>query len=206
MELRVWLAKLMMILHIRGLKEDSMAKQVWREQRLMDWPGLAQECNAISEKLIVENANTTEMTKKEYRKHVTEACNMENERRLREAMEDKEKCIKIKMESYGRKEYMSLKTPSQTREMFSTRLSMQPWAGNFSNDRRFARTGWLCRCGGSVELQEHVVTSCPMYGDLRDKYGDLREDANLAGFFREALARRDEYDREEKEKKEKCDY
>ena len=64
----------------------------------------------------------------------------------------------------------------------------------------------MCRCGGSVELQEHVVTSCPMYMDLRDKHGDLREDANLAGFFREALARRDEYDRKEKEKNEKLEY
>ena len=84
--------------------------------------------------------------------------------------------------------------------MFATRLSMQPWAGNVSNDRRFARTGWWCRCGGSVELQEHVVTTCPMYHDLREKYGDLGNDSNLAAFFKEALARRDTHDKEQKEK------
>ena len=200
MELHVWLAKLMMIMHIRGLKEDSLAKQVWREQRLMAWPGLAQECDTIAEKLSIENANETLMSKKEYRASVTRACDAENERRLRQEMEGKEKCKRIRLDDYGRKEYFSEKTPSQTREMFATRLSMHPWAGNFSNDRRFARTGWLCRCGGSVEREEHVVTSCPMYADLRGSWGDLGEDANLAGFFREALARRDEYDREEKKK------
>ena len=59
MELRVWLAKVMMILHIRGLKEDSLARQVWKEQRLMAWLGLALECDIIAEKLSIENANET---------------------------------------------------------------------------------------------------------------------------------------------------
>jgi hypothetical protein len=201
MELRVWLAKVMMILHIRGLQEDSLARQVWKEQRLMAWPGLALECDVIAEKLSIENANETQMSKKEYRAHVTEACHAENERRLREDMRGKEKCSRIEQDSYGRKDYFCCKTPSQTREMFATQVFMQPWAGNFSNDRRFARTGWMCRCGGSVELQEHVVTTCPMYHDLREKFGDMEEDENLAFFFKEALARRDSYDKEQKEKK-----
>ena len=46
-----------------------------------------------------------------------------------------------------------------------------------------------------MELQQHVVTSRPMYGDLRVKYGDLSDDSNLAAFFKEALARRKEYDK-----------
>ena len=74
---------------------------------------------------------------------------------------------------------------------------MKPWAGNFKNDPRFARTGWMCRCGGSVEQEEHVIPACPMYMDLKLKHGDMGEDANLAAFFREALARRDDYDKGE---------
>ena len=35
--------------------------------------------------------------KKQFIKHVTEACNMENERKLREAMEVKEKCKRFKL-------------------------------------------------------------------------------------------------------------
>ena len=97
-----------MILHIRGLKEDSLAKEIWREQRLMRWPGLAKECDEICQELKIENCNETEMTKKEYRKHVLSACHSENERRLKQAMEDKEKCVKIRKELYGRQLYFSL--------------------------------------------------------------------------------------------------
>ena len=128
------------------------------------------------------------------------ACHLENERRLRQEMSDKEKCSKIRQELYGRKPYFSLKTPSQTRDMFATKVFMKPWAGNFRHDRRFARTAWMCRCGGSVEREEHIVTACPMYQDLRQKHGDLAEDANLEAFFREALARRDEFDKYKEQK------
>ena len=202
MELRVWLEKLMMILHIRGLKEDSHAKKVWKEQRAFMWPGLAKECEEICKELKVEDANITERGKGEYRNYVLKACHQKNEERLRKEMETKEKCEKIRNELYGRKGYFQHKTPHQTREMYATRVSMQPWAGNFSHDRRFARTGWMCRCGDSLELQQHVVTSCPMYGDLRMKCGDLSEDNNLAAFFKEALARREEYDKEQEKEAE----
>ena len=166
MKLHVWLSKLMMILHIRGLKEDSLTKKIWREQLTMEWPGLAKECSEICQKLKIDNCNETELKKKDYRSQDLSACHLENERRLRQAMEDKDKCARIGTETYGRKLYFNSKTPSETREMFATRVFMKPWAGNFKNDRRFARTGWMCRCGGSMEQEEHVVTACPMYMDL----------------------------------------
>ena len=201
-KLRVWVEKVMMILHIRGLKEDSVAKQVWRAQRAYLWPGLAQECENICTHLKIEDVNTTEIDKNEFRKYVTKACHEENERRLREEMRTKDKCSRVREERYGRKDYFYLKTPNQTREMYATRLSMLPWAGNYGHDRRFARTEWLCRCGESVEHEQHLVTSCPMYQDLRDKYDDMDDDSNLAAFFREALTRREAYDEEQKKEAE----
>ena len=102
MELHVWMAKVMMIIHIRGVKEDSLAKMVWKEQRTMGWPGLALECDEICQKLRIENCNETNIEKKEYRRCVLSACHLENERRLRQEMSDKEKCSKIRQELYGR--------------------------------------------------------------------------------------------------------
>ena len=85
--------------------------------------------------------------------------------------------------------------------------------GNVRHKTGHAALGWkfqprpeVCQDGmvvslrGSVELQEHVVTTCPMYHDLREKYGDLGNNSNLAAFFKEALARRDTHDKEQKEK------
>ena len=111
---------------------------------------------------------------------------MENKRRLKGAMKAGEKIVQIKLDTYGRKGYFSLTTPSPTREIFATRLTMQPLAGNFSIERQLAKTGWLLRCGSLLELKEHVVTTCPMYRDLREMHGNLGEVSNLAKFFREA--------------------
>ena len=126
MGLRVWLAKVMMIMHIWGLKENSLANQIWREKRIMGWPGLAKECDMICQELKIENWNDTDIEKKEYRKQALSACYSENERWLRQAMEDKEKYVKIRKELYGRKLYFKSETPSQNRDMFATRELMQP--------------------------------------------------------------------------------
>ena len=90
------------------------------------WPGLAEECDRITEKLSMENANETFLSKKEYRASVTRACDAGYERRLRQEMEGKEIWKRIRLDAYGRREYFSEKTPSQTSKMFATRLSMHP--------------------------------------------------------------------------------
>ena len=66
---------------------------------------------------------------------------------------------------------------------------MLPIAGNFSNDSRFRRINWLCRCG-SREQQEHIRSHCVLYKDIRQKYEDLDNDVNLVGFFKEVLKER----------------
>ena len=74
---------------------------------------------------------------------------------------------------------------------------MQPFAGNFSHDRRFARTNWLCKCLSSRELEDHIRSGlCPVYGDIRRKYGELKDDWELLQFFREVLAKREELEEE----------
>ena len=51
MDLLVWREKLSMILHIRGLDQDSLAKRIWAEQMAFNWPGLAKEAAKICIKL-----------------------------------------------------------------------------------------------------------------------------------------------------------
>ena len=90
------------------------------------------------------------MEKKEYRKHELSVCQSENERRLRQATEYKEKCVKIRKELYGRKLYFNSKTPSHTRDMFATRVFMNPWADNYKNHRRFARISCTLNSSESI--------------------------------------------------------
>ena len=198
--LRVDREKLCLALHITRLGEDTLARRIWEEQKLYGWPGLAREAEEICQQLGMEPVENTQMTSKGYRAEVTAACHRENERRLRELMEGKKKCEKILAEQYGQKEYFSLKTPSQVRNYFATKVSMLPIAGNFLHDNRFRNTDWLCRCGAREE-QEHIVSHCEIYKDIREKYDDINNEDNMVMFFQEVLKKRDALDEKEREEK-----
>ena len=200
MSLRIWREKASLALHIVRLSEDSLANQIWKEQMLYEWPGLAAEVKEITRKLGIEDVNTTELSKTEFRKTVTAACHQMNEVRLCEEMKGQTKCEKILAEGYGRKEYFKKTLPGQVCQYFATRTSMLAIAGNFSPDRRFERTDWLCVCGQREE-QEHLLRHCPMYDDIRAKYEELESDESLVPFFQEVLEKRDK--QMEKEKKER---
>ena len=77
---------------------------------------------------------------------------------------------------------------------------MQPIAGNLWQDRRSARTQWLCRCEGEREEKRHLTDSCPLYRDIRQQYSNLEEDDQLVDFFKKMLERRDQIDEQEKER------
>ena len=64
MKLRIWKEKLNLVLHIRSLNDETLAKKIYNEQRKQGWPGLAKETKNICEVLGVEDVNTTQMNKK----------------------------------------------------------------------------------------------------------------------------------------------
>ena len=98
----------------------------------------------------------------------------------------------MKREKYGKKEYLDNQNIINTRNWFKTRYGLQPFAGNFSHDRRFAKSDWLCRCKATKENKSHLASgSCEVYGDLNSQFGDLGEDKNLVEFFQAALQRRE---------------
>ena len=101
---------------------------------------------------------------------------------MHEEMAGKTKCEKILANGYGRKGNFEKTVPGQVRQFFSTRTSMLAIAGNFSGDRRFERTDWLCRCGQREE-QEHLRRHCPMYDDIWAKYAELESDKSIMPFF-----------------------
>ena len=151
MGLRIWREKLMLVLHIRNLDKKSLARKVYDEQYTNKWPGLVEETRKICEQLSIEDVHTTKLSKKVYRKLITRACHKVNENRLRNKIQGKQKCDRIEKEKYGKKEYIKSKNIYDARQMYRTRFGMQPFAGNYSHDRRFARTEWLCQCREACE-------------------------------------------------------
>ena len=133
------------------------------------------------------------MGKLEYKKVSIEACHYLNENWLRSKA--KGKCARIIHEVYEKKEYLKNKNINKVRQQFCSRFGLQPFAGNYSGDNRFARSNWLCKCQVAREEELHIMSGkCTVYGDLPQKFGDLSNDENLVNLFTEVLARRDYLD------------
>ena len=79
MKLRIWKEKLMLILHIRSLNDETLAKKIYEEQRKEGWPGLVKETKNICEALGIEDVNKTKMNKIEYKKTVNDALKKKDE-------------------------------------------------------------------------------------------------------------------------------
>ena len=198
MSLRVWREKAMMVLHIRSLDKETLAYRVYQEQYKKEWPGLARETQLICRELGIEDCNTTCISKSKYRTLLTEACHEKNKQLLRSAATEV-KCVRIQKEAYGAAVYYKNTTIEETRRWFKTRFGLEKFAGNYSHDRRFAKTDWLCQCKVTVEDEGHIVSGlCPVHGGLRTQFGDLGEDKNLVDFFKAVLDRREELGEDER--------
>ena len=145
-----------MVLSIRELSEDTLARRVYEEQRSNSWPGLAKETEHFCQNLKIDNCNTTLLIRTRYKKVLLEACHTKNEEQLRR--QGKGKCERIKDETYGRKDYLGSKNISNARLYYRTGFFMQPFAGIYSHDRRFARLSWLCLCSESQEEESYLLS------------------------------------------------
>ena len=190
MKLRIWKEKVMLVLHIRSLDDNTLAKKIYNQQVEENWPGLAKETKEICEELGIQDCNTTHFCKAEYKELVNSALKLKDEEYLRKESEEKRKCETIMKESYGKKTYISSSKIAEVRSIFKARVGMTEFADNFSKDKRFMRTNWECRCGFEKETESHIKKDCPIYDDLKDEYEDLNDDKQLASFFCKVLERR----------------
>ena len=189
----------MHMMHIICLDEETLANKIYREQMSNNWPGLAKETEDICTKLGIESVHATRLDAKTYRKVVTEAVHEENKRRLLKAAENKTKCENMTKEDYGKKEYLKEKSIKDSRAQYKARYKMTSFAGNFKNDKRFSKSNWLCKCKMEIEEESHLMEeSCPVYGNIRQKYGDLKMEDDLVSFFSDVLEERERLDDEER--------
>ena len=65
MQLRIWIEKVMLVLHIQTSDESSLARQIYEEQKANNWPGLTEDTKTICANLGIEDVNTTTQAKKE---------------------------------------------------------------------------------------------------------------------------------------------
>ena len=200
MKLRVWREKVMLVMHLRQLGEGTLASQIYREQVARDWPGLAKETREICEILKIEDCNKTRMSKKDFKVTLKAALLKKDEEILREQGRDKRKCEFMLKDKYGKKMYISKEKIEDVRNCYRSRVGMQPFAGNFPHDKRFAKRNWLCRCKTKKEDEAHIKDgNCPIYSDIRSEYGSLDNTDDLVAYYSRVLERRDMVDLLEEE-------
>ena len=196
----MWKEKIILVLQIRCLSEETLARRIYEEQKKNNWPGLSKETKEICNALNIEDVNETMQNTKDYRELVEFALKAKDKTINEELAKEKEKCKKIMKEGYGKKEYFAEKKIKDVREMFQTRTGMLPFAGNYSMDKRFSKTSWMCRCKNAKEEEKHIREECHLYEDIREKYDSkLHQDEELKEFFKDILKRRDEIDKNAKE-------
>ena len=84
MKLRIWKAKLNLYKYLQDLSEDSLAKEIFNEQKKKNFPGLIQECRIIAKELdILDVLNNDKMNKMHFKQNVKMAISKKNEEELR---------------------------------------------------------------------------------------------------------------------------
>ena len=136
----------MLVFHICGLSQDTLAGKIYDEQVSNKWPGLAQEAEDICSELGVESVRKTTKSKKVYRNLLVKACHVINQDIIKRQSEGKSKCERMSREEYGKKQYVKNEQIGRVRDTYKARFGMSTFAGNFTNDKRFAKTEGLCRC------------------------------------------------------------
>ena len=178
MKIRVWIEKILLVLSIHNLEEDTIASLVYREQRENNWPGLALEATKICTALNIDDCNITCLGKQDYKKILLEACHMKNKENLQALARGK--CERIQWEEYEKKPYIGNKTIQSVRVQFRSRFGLQRFAGNYSKDNSFSRSNWMCKCVEFKEIKSHLMSGeCKVYGDIALKYSDLSDENNL---------------------------
>ena len=188
MKLRVWKTKCMLIHHVKGLEEGTLAKMVYLEQRRNRWPGLAKEVSMICAELNIEDGNTTTMSKSAFKRVVEMACREKDKLDMLSGMEGMTKCEGLKNSDCGLKEYMGKKVLKDVRDIFRARTQLlEGFKANHKNMYR----GQDMRCEGckmDIDTQSHVLV-CNAYSDLRVDQ-DLSKDDAMIEYFRKVLKRR----------------
>ena len=89
-------------------------------------------------------------------------------------------CVRIKEEKYGQISYIQQKNIHMVREQCRTRWGLLPFAENYSKEKKFAKTSWLCVCGEEREEELHLLSGhCKVYGNLTHEYDNLADDNQL---------------------------
>ena len=185
MKHRIWYEKVNLVTALRRMN-DGLAKEIYEEQLLYGWPGLAQEVGDICTRIGVPNANSNLVTKTELNK----ALRNHDKTEIMEKFSKYKKLDKIELDDPTiAKDYMGDKSIADSRLIFRLRTEMVDLKDNMRNRYRWTSTNCEACDMSAPESQLHVMT-CMGYREQRIGK-DLGKDTDLVAYFREVLLLRE---------------
>ena len=88
-------------------------------------------------------------------------------------------------EEYGRKKYVDSEKIDHVRDTYRARFGLMPFAGNFKNDKQFARALWKCNHCQKMDSESHLLW-CDAYKELRQNK-NLSNDKDLCKYLQDIL-------------------
>ena len=180
MKWRVWQEKLLLILAIRKVKEDTLAGEMFEQQVEEGWPGLVEEATAISKELQIPDVCREEVTKKE----IKDAIKNHHHAAIKKEMEAKEKCQELlKTDLRIPQPYLASTCLAEARMGARVQLRMVRCPGNMPGLYRGRMECETCgpwrKAGEEAPVcsQEHLRT-CRAYQFLQKEHSDM--DVNFA--------------------------
>ena len=190
MENRILKNKLMLIHHIATLGQDSLAYQVYEEQRKLQLPDLLQECQDFLIKFKIQDFNV--YTKGQWKTLIKKQIKIKNQNDLLLWMKRYSKIDQsISEETFEIKPYIKQLSISLARDKFRLRSHMMRTVKmNFSSDKKYMADLWRCWHCPCVDSQAHIQI-CPAYQQFREGK-DMNNDKDLVEFYRKVIKMRDD--------------
>ena len=191
---RIIQRKLNLVVHIKNLKEDALAKQVFLEQRNHGWPGLVSEAQDLCKKVNLQDITVEREgeNKQAWKINIRRAVEKINGKELGDEINKVDKYQKLtamKTEEYGQKEYLEEMDINKARLFFRMRTKMIKCCMNQSSDAANRAALWKCLACGYVDSQSHLL-HCPAFQDLRIGKS-LDSDLDLVDYFTKVLKMRE---------------
>ena len=116
---RIWAEKVKMVMALKDMDDDFLAKKVYEEQIKQGWKGLAEEVTNICSELGIADANLVKVSKGQVNMAVREHHKEELKKEMKKKIEDL-----VDDETGYVKEYMLVNNIEQSRMLFRIRTKM----------------------------------------------------------------------------------
>ena len=178
---RIWEEKLLVVKAIKQMDDKELAKEVFKQQMDMDWPGLSQEASVICKTIGLPDICKEEVQKEE----IQEAIFYHHYKQLKEEVAAYEKLDGIKNDDLRTAQpYMKENCPEHCRVAFRLRTRQFVCRANMS--RMYGGVLWCHNCSQSadqgpdggpapVESQQHI--------EICEAFRHLRKDRDIENSF-----------------------